>query len=102
MAREKDFFEEIYEESTRRNPEFPLLVREAEERLRLIRRLAKERRRRGLTQAEVARRMKTSQPAVARLEAGEVDPKISTVARYAGVLGRHLTWQLKESSPKKR
>lgn len=48
----------------------------------------------GLTQAEVARRMGTTQPALARLERGEADPRLSTIERYAEVVG----WKL-EASP---
>lgn len=42
----------------------------------------------GLSQATLAARLGTTQPAVARLEAGGVDPKLSTVARLAEVFGR--------------
>jgi len=34
----------------------------------------------------VARRMKTSQPYVARLETANVDPRLSTILRYALVV----------------
>lgn len=44
----------------------------------------------GLSQAEVALRMGTSQPAVARLEAGQVDVRLSTLERYAAVIGCRL------------
>jgi DNA-binding XRE family transcriptional regulator len=48
----------------------------------------------GLTQADVARLMGTSQPAVARLEAGSTDLRLSTVARYAEAVGHEVSWQL--------
>jgi len=41
----------------------------------------------GLSQATVARRMGTTQSAVARLEAGGVDVRLSTIDRYAAALG---------------
>lgn len=41
----------------------------------------------GLTQTEVAARMGTSQSAVARLESGALDVRLSTLARYAAALG---------------
>jgi predicted transcriptional regulator len=41
----------------------------------------------GLSQTEVAARMGTSQSAVARLEAGALDVRLSTLARYAQALG---------------
>lgn len=56
----------------------------------LVADLAARRRAAGLSQDEVARRMGTSQPAVARLEAGQVDARISTLQRYAGVVGAQL------------
>lgn len=52
----------------------------------LMRQLAAERSRRGLTQSEVARQMGTSQPYVARLEAGANEPKLSTFLLYAGIV----------------
>lgn len=51
-----------------------------------MRRLAEERLRRGLTQAEVAREMGTSQPYVAKLETGANEPKLSTFLLYAGIV----------------
>ena len=43
-----------------------------------------------LSQTEVAARMGTSQSAVARLEAGEADPRISTLERYAEAIDAEL------------
>ncbi|MEH1123624.1 helix-turn-helix domain-containing protein [Micromonospora sp. CPCC 206061] len=60
----------------------------------LLARLAEQRRAAGLSQAEVAVRMGTSQPAVARLEAGEVDVRMSTVERYAAAVGVRLEMRL--------
>lgn len=50
----------------------------------------------GLSQTEVAARMGTSQSAVARLEAGEADVRLSTLERYAAALGMELDWRLGE------
>ncbi len=50
----------------------------------------------GLSQTEVAARMGTSQSAVARLEAGEADVRLSTIERYAAAVGLALDWQLGE------
>jgi transcriptional regulator with XRE-family HTH domain len=52
--------------------------------------LAEHRRAAGLSQTEIAARMGTSQSTVARLEAGEVDPRMSTLERYADALGGRL------------
>lgn len=56
----------------------------------LVGRLAQHRTDSGLSQAEVARRMGTSQPYVARLEAAAIDPRLSTVLRYAAVMAGGL------------
>jgi len=72
---------------TERNPDYPRILAAAERTRALVRALADERERAGLTQAEVARRMGTTQPAVARLERGDADPRLSTIERYAEVVG---------------
>ena len=64
--------------------------------------LVRVRRERGWSQTEVAARMGTSQSAVARLERGELDVRLSTVERYAAAVGRTVDWQVRphqESSP---
>lgn len=43
--------------------------------------------RKGWSQAELARRAETSQPYIARLEHGQVDPQVSTVKKLAQALG---------------
>lgn len=43
--------------------------------------------RKGWSQAELARRAETSQPYIARLERGQVDPQVSTVRKLAQALG---------------
>jgi transcriptional regulator with XRE-family HTH domain len=48
----------------------------------------------GLSQTEVAARMGTSQSAVARLEAGLSDVRLSTLERYAAAVGYSLDWRL--------
>jgi transcriptional regulator with XRE-family HTH domain len=47
----------------------------------------------GLSQTEVAARMGTSQSAVARLETGDADVRVSTLERYAAAIGRQVAWQ---------
>ncbi len=61
--------------------------------------LVSERVRLGLTQTEVAARMGTSQSAVARLEAGDADIRLSTLERYATALGMELRFDLKRGKP---
>src|SRR5580698_2231243 len=48
----------------------------------------------GLSQTEVAARMGTSQSAVARLESGDADVRLSTLERYVAALGERLDWEL--------
>jgi transcriptional regulator with XRE-family HTH domain len=50
-------------------------------------RLAEVRREQRLSQTQIAARMGTSQSAVARLEAGQDDIRLSTLRRYADALG---------------
>lgn len=94
---EKDFLDEIIEESTRRNPKFPEMLEAAQERRRLLRELAAKREKAGITQKDVAAAMKTSQSAVARMERGEIDAKLSTVDRYAAAIGQRLEWKVKKA-----
>ena len=47
----------------------------------------------GLSQEEVAERMKTSQPAVARLESGH-KPSIKSLERYAEAVGKKVEIRL--------
>ena len=69
------------------------LRRMSGERRRLVADLAEQRRWAGLSQTEVAARMGTSQSAVARLESGDADVRVSTLERYAAAIGSQLTWQ---------
>jgi ribosome-binding protein aMBF1 (putative translation factor) len=43
-----------------------------------------------ISQEEIARRMRTSQPAVARLEGGHGNPSLDTLRRYAAATGTRL------------
>ncbi|MHA1265677.1 MAG: CBS domain-containing protein [Candidatus Helarchaeota archaeon] len=57
--------------------------------------LKRYRKRRGLTQQELARRASVSQSLIARIEAGTVDPRISTVRRIVEVLNKTQQKELK-------
>jgi transcriptional regulator with XRE-family HTH domain len=69
------------------------LRRMSAERRRLVADLTARRRAAGLSQTEVAARMGTSQSAVARLETGGADVRVSTLERYAAAIGSQLAWQ---------
>ena len=65
----------------------------------LLDELLRARRRAGLTQAEVAARMGTKTPAVARLEAGggsqRHSPSVTTLRKYASAVGCQLEIRLR-------
>lgn len=56
----------------------------------LARALIQARTQAGLTQAELARRMKTTQSVIARLEGGRVRPSTKTLERIATATGTRL------------
>ena len=85
----KDFVAELVSQRTKRNPRFPDLVAEAEERRLLAQKLAAWRNRKSLSQTVVAARMGTSASVVSKLEAGG-DVKMSTLQRYCDAIGRKL------------
>jgi predicted transcriptional regulator len=74
---------------------FPGFARIEERRRQLLADLVARRRELGLSQAEIAARMGTSQPAVARLESGAADVRLTTLERYAVAVGRQLDWRLR-------
>jgi transcriptional regulator with XRE-family HTH domain len=61
-------------------------------------RLGEMRRSLGMTQLDVAFRMGTTQPALARLEKGEAKANLRTLSRYAEALGRRAVVQLTPST----
>ena len=61
--------------------------------------IAQIRLKKGWSQAELARRAGTSQPYIARLEQGRVDPQISTVKKIAKALGLPLRSVVEAISP---
>jgi predicted transcriptional regulator len=79
----------------RHDPVFPGFREMAERRRALADDLVTQRQALGLSQTEVAARMGTSQSAVARLESGDADVRLSTLERYAAAIGHELDWRLK-------
>ncbi|HZU12191.1 MAG TPA: helix-turn-helix domain-containing protein [Chloroflexota bacterium] len=57
---------------------------------------------RGVSQQELAERMGVAQSVVARLEAGGVEPRLSTLDRVAQALGVELTVHFQSGSPGER
>lgn len=89
-----DFLDEVIQERRTRNQAFPAMVDEAYERRLLLRQLAEARKSAKLSRTVVAARMGTSEAAVARLEAATVDPKASTIERYAAAVGKRVQWEI--------
>ena len=52
--------------------------------------MIKTRTRAGLTQQQLARRMRTTQAAIARLESGRIKPSTRTLERFAAATGTRL------------
>ncbi len=90
----EDFLAEVIVDRTKRNPKFPKLLEAAVRRRELVGSLTAKREELAISQELVAERMGTSQPAIARLEAGEVDAKLSTLERFASALGYRIHWDL--------
>jgi transcriptional regulator with XRE-family HTH domain len=63
----------------------------SDEDLALAQAMIEARNRAGLTQSEVARRIKTSQSVVARLESGASMPSTRTLQRFAKATGSRLS-----------
>ena len=78
------------------DPVFPGFKEMAARRQQITADLVARRQELGLSQTEVAARMRTSQSAVARLESGDADVRLSTLERYAAALGQRLDWRLEE------
>ena len=73
------------------DPEFREEYGRVNEEYSLIEELVRARAAAKLTQAQLARRLGTTQSAVARLEGGRVSPSFATLRRYAEATGMRLT-----------
>jgi predicted transcriptional regulator len=76
-----------------KNPAFKMAYDELETEDATIRACIEARDEAGLTQADVAERMGTTQPVVARLESGRQAPSLATLKRYAKAVGKSLRLQ---------
>ena len=90
------------QDARRHDPVFPGFKEMAERRRALAGGLAARRTEIGLSQTEVAARMGTSQSAVARLESGEADVRLSTLHRYVAALGERLDWEFERPAARAR
>ena len=85
----------------RHDPVFPGFKEAAARRRAMADTFVEHRSRLGLSQTEVAARMGTSQSAVARLESGDADVRLSTLERYAAALGYVVEYHLVPASRSK-
>jgi transcriptional regulator with XRE-family HTH domain len=85
----------------RQNPEFRVEYGTLEAQFTLAAALIDARAQAALTQAEVARRMATTQAYVARMEGGRINPSVRTLERFAAATGTRLliTFEPEDSSP---
>jgi predicted transcriptional regulator len=75
---------------------FPGFEAFADDASEVVEALVRRRQRLGLSQTIVAARMGTSQSAVARLETGRGDPRLSTLSRYAAALDTSVSYAVAE------
>jgi transcriptional regulator with XRE-family HTH domain len=73
-----------------KEPKYRLAYEALEEEFALASTLIEARNRAGLTQQELAQKMGTTQPVVARLESGRVRPSLRTLERLAAATGSRL------------
>lgn len=72
------------------DPDFAKAYDEAVEEYAALEAMIRARAETGVTQAELAERMGTTQSAIARLESGRVSPTVETLQKYARALGKRL------------
>ena len=84
------------------DPEYEAALAELEPYEEIARQLVSFRIEHGLSQAELARRCGVSQPAIARLERGEHEPRLATLRRVAHALDADLVLDLSFRSGNRR
>ena len=83
-------FDDFLAEEKQRDPGFATALDEQFDRLELARAVRHLRGTLGLSQAELAEKVGTKQPGIARLESGRVVPKIELLQKIATAAGRKL------------
>jgi ribosome-binding protein aMBF1 (putative translation factor) len=84
-----------------RDPEFARAFEEEFDKLRLAREIRVARERRNLSQMELARRIGTKQPHIARLELGKALPRLDVLHKIAAALGLRLEVRLLDDATTK-
>lgn len=77
-----------------RDPEFAAVFEAEFDKLQLARQIRAARMARGLTQHELAERVGTKQPSIARLERGKAIPRLDVLTRIAVAIGMTLEIRL--------
>jgi transcriptional regulator with XRE-family HTH domain len=73
-----------------KDPKYKAEYDSLDEEFQLARTLIETRARAGLSQTQLARRMKTSQSYIARIESGKVRPSTDALERFAAATGSRL------------
>ena len=89
---------EIAFDEWRKDPDYVQEFKSLEDEFALAQLFIKARAESGLTQAELAERMKTSQAYVARLESGREKPSTRTLNRFANATGHRVVIQFERLS----
>ncbi len=87
------FFEDMHREAMR-NPEFRKAYDALAPKYALINAMLDARNKKGMTQAEIARRAGTTQSAIARFESGRSNPTLEFATRLSRALGAKLEIRL--------
>ena len=85
-----------------KSPKYKAEYKALGEEFQLLRTLIEARMHAGLSQSELARRMKTSQSYVARIESGQVKPSTDALQRFAQATGCRLriSFELVDARPR--
>jgi ribosome-binding protein aMBF1 (putative translation factor) len=81
---------DLHKKWMKRDPEYAREYNALEEEFNLASTMIAARGQAGLTQAQLARRMKTTQAVIARLESGRVKPSTRTLERFAAATGMRI------------
>jgi ribosome-binding protein aMBF1 (putative translation factor) len=82
--------DELHKKWLKERPGYAKAVADLEEEFQLARQLIGARARAGLTQGQLAARMKTTRTVISRLESGRMKPSTRTLERYARATGHKL------------
>ena len=73
-----------------KDPEFKVQYEKMQPKFEAVAAIIEARIKRGLTQKALARKIKTKQSAIARVESGNANPSIGFLQKLAGALGKKL------------